>query len=123
MLEKLRSNALFLRAEERHFLSLHIYAPRPESLPVLSTFIPSTVFDNHYLMENNPEYLKNLQSLPTLFLVLNYLKLPLFYTSADLLDLPEYLLGGRHDAAGASEEGNGTAATGGNLNVINHLTH
>lgn len=29
-------------------------------------FIPSTVFDNRYLMENNPEYLKNLQSLPEL---------------------------------------------------------
>ncbi|MBQ9544301.1 MAG: phage terminase large subunit [Clostridia bacterium] len=29
-------------------------------------FIPSTVFDNKYLMENNPEYLKNLQSLPEL---------------------------------------------------------
>jgi len=29
-------------------------------------FIPSTVFDNLYLMENNPEYLKNLQSLPEL---------------------------------------------------------
>ena len=29
-------------------------------------FIPSTVFDNKFLMENNPEYLKNLQSLPEL---------------------------------------------------------
>lgn len=29
-------------------------------------FIPSTVFDNRFLMENNPEYLKNLQSLPEL---------------------------------------------------------
>lgn len=29
-------------------------------------FIPSTVFDNRYLMENNPQYVKALQSLPEL---------------------------------------------------------
>lgn len=37
---------------------------RQSEKPENYTFIPSTVYDNQFLMENNPEYVENLENLP-----------------------------------------------------------